>query len=133
MSSSEILETLAQDILDKTLAKVKETDRYSIDPLTIIILIGIAVNVIRVIQECNKNKTTKLKFGEKVDLLSTDIKFRSNNHSFFTRLKIRSIIKKHLNSSQYKVYKEPLLQTLLDIGKKVKEEQVTALLEYENV
>jgi len=133
MSSSEILETLAQDILDKTLAKVKETDRYSIDPLTIIILIGIAVNVIRVIQECNKNKTTKLKFGEKVDLLSTDIKFRSNNHSFFTRLKIRSIIKKHLNSSQYKVYKEPLLQTLLEIGKKVKEEQVSALLEHENV
>ena len=133
MSSSEILETLAQDILDKTLAKVKETDRYSIDPLTIIILIGIAVNVIRVIQECNKNKTTKLKFGEKVDLLSTDIKFRSNNHSFFTRLKIRSIIKKHLNNSQYKVYKEPLLQTLLDVGKKVKEEQVTALLEYKNV
>ena len=133
MSSSEILETLAQDILDKTLAKVKETDRYSIDPLTIIILIGIAVNVIRVIQECNKNKTTKLKFGEKVDLLGTDIKFRSNNHSFFTRLKIRSIIKKHLNKSQYKVYQEPLLETLLEIGKTVKEEQVSALLEHENV
>jgi len=133
MPSSEIVEILAQEIHDKTLSKVKETDRYGIDPLTIIILIGIAVNVIRVIQECNKNKTKKLKFGEKVDLLSTDIKFRSNNHSFFTRLKIRSIIKKHLNKSQYKVYKEPLLETLLEIGKKVKEEQVLALLEHENV
>jgi len=133
MPSSEIVEILAQEIHDKTSSKVKETDRYGIDPLTIIILIGIAVNVIRVIQECNKNKTKKLKFGEKVDLLSTDIKFRSNNHSFFTRLKIRSIIKKHLNKSQYKVYKEPLLETLLEVGKKVKEEQVSALLEHENV
>ena len=133
MPSSEILEALAQEIHDKTLSKVKETDRYGIDPLTIIILIGIAVNVIRVIQECNKNKTQKLKFGEKVDLLGTDIKFRSNNHSFFTRLKIRSIIKKHLNKSQYKVYQEPLLETLLEIGKTVKEEQVSALLEHENV
>lgn len=133
MSSSEILERLAKDILDKTLSKVKETDRYGIDPLTIIILIGIVVNIIRVIQECNKNKTSKLTFGDKVDLLSTDVKFRSNNHNLLTRLRIRSIIKKHLNKSQYKVYKNALLESLLDLGKKVKEEQVSALLEYENV
>ena len=55
-----VIEELALKIYNDPLAKVKETERYGIDPFTIIMIIAILVNVIRVIQECNKGKTTTL-------------------------------------------------------------------------
>jgi len=128
-----IIEELAKEIYDKTLSKVKEKDRYGIDPITIIMIIAIMVNVIRVIQECNKNKTTKLSTGEKTEFFSTDVKFRSFNHSFLTRMRLRKILKNQLTKDQYKVYGDAMLQTLLEVGKTVKEEQVSALLEYKHV
>jgi hypothetical protein len=127
-----VIENLAKGIYDKTLSKVTETDK-SIDPITIIIIIAIIVNVIRVIQECNKSKILPLSKGEKVEFLSTDVKFRAFNHSFLTRVRIRKILKNQLNADQYKVYCDALVQTLLDVGKTVTEEQISALLEYKNV
>lgn len=127
------VELLAQEVYDKTMAQIDKSELYGIDPLTIIILIGIMVNVIRVIQECNKDKTSKLASGEKAVLLSTDIKFRAFQHGWFTRLRLKRIIKKHLTKDQNNKYGEAILKSLLDVGKTVKEEQVSALLEYENV
>jgi hypothetical protein len=131
--SALIIEELAKEIYNKTLSKVKETDRYGIDPITIIMIIAIMVNVIRVIQECNKNKTTKLSAGEKTEFFNTDVRFRSFNHSFLTRMKLRKILKNQLTKHQYKVYGDAIVQTLLEVGKTVKEEQVSALLEYKHV
>lgn len=128
-----IIENLAKSISDKVNEQIKEKDRFGIDPITIIMIIAIIVNVIRVIQECNKDKTSTLSTGEKAELLSTDVKFRSFNHSFFTRLKLRRILKNQLTKDQYKIYGDTLVKVLLETGKTVKEEQVSALLEYKNV
>lgn len=132
---AKIVDNLATLVLNTTLKKVehnKEKLYGFIDPLTMIIIIGIIVNVIRVIQECNKDKTNSLPKAQTAELLSTDVRFRSLNHSWFSRRKIKKIIQKHLTKEQYKVYSDALLSSLLDIGKTVKDEQVSALLEYEN-
>ena len=56
--SSEIINDMAKQFYDRTISQTDEdTSEYGIDPITIIICISIIVNVIRVIQECNKNKT----------------------------------------------------------------------------
>ena len=127
------VQLLAKEVYSKTMAQVDESGLYGIDPLTIIIVIGIIVNIVRVIQECNKDKTSTLGSGEQIGLLSTNIRFRAFERGWLTKFRLNKIIKKHLNKSQYKVYQEPLLETLLEIGKTVKEEQVSALLEHENV
>ena len=132
--SSEIINDMAKQFYDRTISQTDEDNsEYGIDPITIIICISIIVNVIRVIQECNKNKTHKLSTGEKADFLSTDIKFRSNNSGFMTRMKIKSILKRHLTREQFKKYGKAATISLLDLGKTVTEEQVSALLEYKNV
>ena len=128
-----LIEELAQKIYKDSLAKVKETDRYGIEPFTIIMIIAILVNVIRVIQECNKDKTKTLAGSERSDMLSTDVKFRAFNNSFLTRMRLRKIIKNHITKEQNKVYGDALLKALLENGKTVREEQVSALLEYKNV
>jgi len=127
-----IVNNLATLVLNETLRKVEPNkDKiYSIDPLTIIIIIGIIVNVIRVIQECNKDKTNSLPKAQTAELLSTDVRFRSLNHSWFSRRRIKKIIQKHLTKEQSKVYSDALLGSLLEIGRTVKDEQVSALLEY---
>lgn len=125
-----VIEELALKIYNDSLAKVKETERYGIDPFTIIMIIAILVNVIRVIQECNKGKTTTLAGSERAEMLSTDVKFRAFNNSFLTRMRLRKIIKNHITKEQNKVYGDALLKTLLENGKTVREEQVSALLEY---
>jgi hypothetical protein len=48
-------------------------------------------------------------------------------------MRLRKILKNHLTKDQYKVYGDAMLQTLLEVGKTVKEEQVSALLEYKHV
>lgn len=134
--SKEIVNNLAEKVLENVLKEVKETSRYGIDPLTIILLIGIIVNVIRVIQECNKKNTSLFSQGEKANFITTEIRrqsFLGGPRGLLNKIKIQNIVKRHLNKSQVKVYMNPLIKCLIELGKTVTDEQTSALLEYENV
>ena len=56
--SYNVINDLASEVLEETKKNLREdnSENYGIDPLTIIIIIGILVNVIRVVQECRKDK-----------------------------------------------------------------------------
>jgi len=123
------LENIAKKVIEKSNLPVENYGSV----ILVLMFISIIITSVRVIQECNKNKTTSLSKGEQSTFLSTDVRFRSSNHSFLTRMRLRKILKNHLTKDQYKVYGDVILQTLLEVGKTVKEEQVSALLEYENV
>ena len=129
-----IVNNLATEILNKTTKDIdkKEDDYGFIDPITIIICISIIVNVIRVIQECKK-KSQLMKMREKKEYLTAEIKSLSFNDTFFTRLKARKVIKQKLTKDQYKKYGESMLAAIIETGKYIKDDQVEALLEYENV
>lgn len=132
---SEEIDNLAKKILSRTeeLTKKEDTDKYGfIDPITIIMIIAIIVNIIRVIQECKKKETTRLSGSERATMLSSEIKLRSLSHSWLTRMRIRGIIKKHLNKEQNAVYAGPLMKALFESGADVTDEQVSALLTYKN-
>lgn len=131
MSSYNTINDLASEVLEETKKKLREdSSLYGIDPLTIIIIIGILVNVIRVIQECNKNKTSSLSLGDEAQLLNTDIRVKSTKLGFFHRIRLKNIIKQHLTKKENDKYGEALFNALLVVGKKSKDEQVSALLEY---
>lgn len=130
---SKVVEDLAREILNETeenLIETKTHDMYGIDPITIIICISIIVNIIRVIQECKKNKSVDMTQTEKTNLLTTEIKFQSMNNGWFTRRKVRNIIRKHITKEQDKKYGEAMLKALFAVGKKTTDEQVCSLLEY---
>jgi hypothetical protein len=134
--SKEIVDNLAEKVLEDVLKEVQETSRYGIDPLTIIIVIGIIVNVIRVIQECNKNNTSAFSKGETANFLTTEIRrnsFLRGSRGFLNKMRMQNIIKKHLNKNQIKVYMNPLIRAMIELGKTVTDEQTSALMEYENV
>lgn len=132
---SEEINSLAKKILSRTeeLTKKEDTDKYGfIDPITIIMIIAIIVNIIRVIQECKKKETHRLSRSERAAMFSSEIKLRSLSHSWLTRMRIRGIIKKHLSKEQNAVYAGPLMKALFESGSDITEEQVSALLTYKN-
>lgn len=124
---------LASEVLEETKRNLREDNpkEYGIDPLTIIIIIGILVNIVRVIQECRKEEASKLCLGDRAQLITTDIRSKSNKLGFFQRRRLKNIIKQHLTQKEYNKYGDALFNALLVVGKKSKDEQVSALLEYE--
>ena len=135
MTAAKVIDDLASKILDSTKSKLtkEDQDNFGFDPITILMMISIILTLVRVIQECRKDKSKLMKQSEKTEYLCTEIKSLSFNNTLFNRLRIRSVIKKHLNKSQNKRYGESLLQALLEAGKTITDEQVSALLEYKNV
>jgi len=132
MSSYNTINDLASEVLEETKRNLREDDskEYGIDPLTIIIIIGILVNVVRVIQECRKEDTSRLSLGDTAQLLTTDIRSKSNKLGFFQKRRLKNIIKQYLTQKEYNKYGDALFNALLVVGKKSKDEQVSALLEY---
>lgn len=134
--SNEIIDDLAIELLEETNKNLENNNsqKYGIDPITIIICISILVNVIRVIQECrkekDKDKSTELRFTS----LLTEVRYQAINSSWLGKRRIRKIIKEKLTKEQYQKYGEAMLKALLAIGTKATEEQVSSLMEYsENV
>lgn len=131
--SSQIIVNTAEIVRDRTMGRVKEEERFGIDPITILMLISIMIGVIRIIQECRKNKLSSLSNEEKVRFIHNEIKINSNNLKLIQKHRVKRLIRQNLTRDQNKIYGEPLFKTLMELGQNIKEEQVSALLEYKNV
>lgn len=125
-----IVENMASDVLDRIIVKT-DKEKYSfIDPITILMLISITIGIIRIIQECRKDKLNKLSTEDKTKFLLEDIKKTAKNPGFLNKWKVKRIIKNKLSREQYKVCGESVYKSLLELGEKITEEQVSSLLEY---
>ena len=113
--SYNVINDLASEVLEETKKNLREdkSENYGIDQLTIIIIIGILVNVIRVVQECrkdkDKNKTKQIQYAH----MTTEVRSQATNCGWFAKRRIRKIIREKLTKEQYAKYGEALLQALL--------------------
>jgi len=92
--------------------------------IMIIMMVAILVNVIRVIQECNKNKTKK-----SVDFYKTTIRNLCERRGWFTKMKLRKLIRTELKPDDYKEYGWHLVNAILNKGENITDEEVLTLLE----
>jgi len=128
-----VVNNLASDILDRTIVKT-DKEKYSfIDPITILMLISITIGIIRVIQECRKDKLKKLSSEDKTNLVLEEIRKTAKNPGFLNKWKIKRVIKNKLTKEQYRVCGDSIYDSLVELGEKITEEQVSSLLEYNNV
>lgn len=127
-----VVNNLASDILDRTIVKT-DKEKYSfIDPITILMLISITIGIIRVIQECRKDKLKKLSSEDKTNLVLEEIRKTAKNPGFLNKWKIKRVIKNKLTKEQYRVCGDSIYDSLVELGEKITEEQVSSLLEYNN-
>lgn len=127
-----------KDKLNKIAEKV--LNQVNIDPnqkfgsiIAILMVISIILTVIRVLQECNKNKTKNMTSQDKTNVYAETINDLSIKRGWFTRLRIKRIIRKELSSEDYNKYGIKLTEAMLDIGESVTDDEVTTLMEAANV
>jgi hypothetical protein len=105
-----------------------DTEKYGI--ITIIMIIGITLTFIRILQECDKNKN--LSEADKVDALQKRLKELSERRGWYTKLRIRKVLRQHLGKEVYKEYKDLISNNLLDIGKSLNKQDLQLLMEQLN-
>ena len=128
---SSILEDISQDIYNKASQKISDTQFGSV--ILTVMIIGIIVNLIRVAQECQKKQTNNM---NKVDRFRSNISMirqYCHNRTWFTKMRIKKIIRQKIGGAEYKKYSNILLDTLLDTGENLTDDQFIQLLEICNV
>ena len=124
------LKTIAEKILKKL--SIPENDNFG-SIIGILMIISITLTLIRVLQECNKNKTQNMNMTDKSSVYGEEIRSYSKKRGWFTRLRIRKIVKRHLPPEDYSKYGLKLVEILMDFGQNITDEDTTTLVEAANV
>jgi hypothetical protein len=120
------IENLAKKILEEANS---QDDNYGIDPITIIILIGITLSLIRVIQECRKKR--KSNRNEDAEDLKNTIMELSVKKSIINNYRLNKILKQHLNKNQYLLHGKAVKNAIFKIGQNLDERESLAMLNIE--
>jgi hypothetical protein len=129
MKKNLALEKIGKKVLNKL---PKNQDNYGIDPLTIIIVIGVMLSLIRVIQECRKKRTLLKDKHERASLLKKDIQDLVMKDSWLNNLRLKRILKQHLSKEQYKTYGLKLQESIMEVGVNLTEDEIYTLMEAAN-
>lgn len=124
------LKTIAEKILKKL--SIPENDNFG-SIIGILMIISITLTLIRVLQECNKNKTQNMNMTDKSSVYGEEIRSYSKKRGWFTRLRIRKIVKRNLPPEEYSKYGLKLVEILMDFGQNITDEDTTTLVEAANV
>ena len=128
---NEKLKNLAEKI--RQAARIPEDENFG-SVIAILMIISITLTLIRVLQECNKNKLSKDSTAkDKYNLYGQEIKSYSVKRGWFTKMRIKKILRQKMSREQYNKYSLSLLNALLDTGENLKEDEVITLVENANV
>tara|TARA_B100000497_G_C7544849_1_gene329613 strand:+ start:143 stop:529 length:387 start_codon:yes stop_codon:yes gene_type:complete len=123
------IENIAQDVVNSS---CKKSSNYG-NPLMIIMMIGIILNLIRVIQECNDQELSKINQNEKEEFVQNKIKELCTKRTWYNKLRMRRIIKNHMSIKEYKQNQEEIVDGILNKGLTITKQQVSKMMEASNV
>jgi hypothetical protein len=123
------IENIAQDVVNSS---CKKSSNYG-NPLMIIMMIGIILNLIRVIQECNSQELSKMNQNEKEEFVQNKIKELCTKRTWYNKLRMRRIIKNHMSIKEYKQNQEEIVDGILNKGLTITKQQVSKMMEASNV
>lgn len=119
------LENLAKKVLAKT--DISQDGNYG-SVMLILMVISIIISLIRVIQECQKNKLNTMDLSGQKELMRSEISNISIRRTWLNQLRLNRIIKKHISKEDYTKYGSQLKNAILDYGPELNDEDVTALV-----
>lgn len=121
------LEDIANKIVQKT--DLRPTQNFG-SVLIILSIISIVLTIIRIIQECNKSELSQIKnTHEIIDLYSKEIKALSSKRGFWTKMRIKKLIRKELPPDLYEQYHLSLTNSIIEYGQNITNEDIKTLLE----
>lgn len=132
MPDNEKLRDIAIKVLNKS--TVEKDPVYGFAVVTILMIISIILTCVRILQECNKNDDTK-KFTqtEKCALYGDQIKTYSIRKGWFTKMRLKKILRREMGPDDYAKYSISIISALLDTGETLTDDEITTLVEAANV
>lgn len=125
------LKNIAVKVLKKS--NIPEDENFG-SVMAILMIISVVLTLIRILQECNKNKLSgNYTANDKRDLYASEIKHYSIKRGWFTKMRIKKLLRRELTKEQYEKYSLRLIAAILDIGENLNNEEVSCLLEAANV
>jgi len=132
MADNEKLKAIAIKVLEKS--NVPKEDNYGFAIVTVLMIISIILTCIRILQECNKNKlSTSSTESDKYNLYGEQLKTFSTKRGWFTKMRIKKILRREMTREDYEKYSFAILSALLDTGEVLTDEEVITLVEAANV
>jgi len=100
----------------------------------ILMVVSIVLTCIRILQECNnKQNYSSLSKSEKYNLYGEQIRSFSKNQGWFTKMRIKKVLRRELSPEDYRKYGLRLLSSILTVGENIKDDEVQTLVEASNV
>lgn len=131
MKKNTRLEKIGKKVLDGV--KMEDNPKYGfVDPITIILVISVILTLIRVIQECRKNRNLLKDSKEASSLLKRDIQDIIIKDSLWNNWKLKKVLKQKLSKDQYKAYGKDLQNSIMEVGVNLTEDEVHTLMEAAN-
>lgn len=125
------LKNIASKVLSK--ANIPEDQKFG-SVIAILMIISIILTLVRVLQECNKNKLTdSCSAQDKYSLYGSEIKDYSLRRGWFTKMRIKKVLRKELTKEDYTKYSFQLLNAILDSGSSITDDEIITLVENANV
>lgn len=126
------LKAIAIKILEKS--QVPKDDQYGFAIVTILMIISIVLTCIRILQECNKTQlSTASTSQEKYSLYGEQIKLFSDRKGWFTKMRIKKVLRREMSKEDYEKYSLSILSALLDTGEVLTDDEIITLVEAANV
>jgi hypothetical protein len=120
------LQNIAQKIAND--AGIPESQEYG-SVILLLMITSIILTSIRILQECN-NKSSD---DNKVKSCHQQILAVCGKKSWFTKIRLKRLIRKELGCEEYKQYGDKLVDSILNTGANLTEEETKNLMEAINV
>lgn len=129
-NANENLQNIAEKVLKQS--NVPNDQKFG-SVIAILMMISIILTTIRVLQECNKKKTENMTCKEKSNIYAENIRSYSKKRGWFTRLRIKRIIRNQLTKEDFNTYGIKFTESLLDVGENITDDDALTLVEAANV
>ena len=132
MADNEKLKAIAIKILEKS--AVPKDDMCGFGIITILMIISIILTCVRILQECNKSKLTSQSTAQdKYSIYGEQLHTFSERRGWFTKMRIKKILRREMNKEDYEKYSLSILNALLETGELLTDDEVSTLVEAANV
>ena len=132
MVDNEKLKAIAIKVLEKS--NVPKEDNYGFAVITILMIMSIILTCVRVLQECNKTKIRELSTDQdKYTIYGEQLKTFSKNRGWFTKMRIKKMLRREMNKEDYEKYSFAILGALLNTGEILTDDEIITLVEASHV
>lgn len=111
MNSIDVKKFVAEKVLSKTSI---EPDQKFGSIVALLMVISICITAIRVVQECEKKRTKDFSCADRCTYFTEKFKYLGLKRSWFSLLRLKKIIRQHMDIEDYREYKNELAEAILD-------------------